>query len=297
MRFRARIIAALTALALVAPAAQAQGQLEGRWQGMVKSPLGERQASVTIRKQGDAYTGSLSGLTGTTELPFKEIKVDGDKVTAKMQMDMPQGSVVVDFDFVLKGDTLSGKGDLNMGANRLAFTYEMKRIGDVVDKTEPAPLEKLDYFTGEWKFDLTSRESPFTPGGALAGTMKFTRVLDSKMLEARAEAKGDSGTFRSVGYVGFDAASKLYTFFEQTGLSAILSTGTWTGPGIRLESAPVDIQGKSYRLRRAISIVSDTTFTVKNEFSVDGAPFERLSNGTFTKASAQAAGEAKAPAR
>src|SRR5262245_50364493 len=112
-----RIGGLLVGLALAAASGRSQTKdpLEGRWQGMVKSPLGERQATVTIKNEGGTYIGGLSGFTGTTELPFKEVKLDGNKVTARMQIEAPQGLVTVDFDFTLAGDALSGKGEAGLG--------------------------------------------------------------------------------------------------------------------------------------------------------------------------------------
>jgi hypothetical protein len=36
-------------------------------------------------------------------------------------------------------------------------------------------------------------------------------------------------------------------------------------------------------LRRTISTVSTTTFSMIEEFSIDGGPFQRLGHGTYTK--------------
>src|SRR5262245_22974951 len=166
MRKISILVSFLVACACLAPAARAQ-QLEGRWQGMMKSAQGERQATVTIRKEGETYLGSISGIGGTTELPFKEIRREGDRVTAKMQIDAPQGAITVNFDFVLKGNLLEGKGEANVGAQVLNFTYEMKRLGDVLAKQELDPARKLDYFQGEWSFEMVARESPFGPAGDL----------------------------------------------------------------------------------------------------------------------------------
>jgi|SRR2546427_1680408 len=261
-----------------------ESRLDGRWQGMVRSAQGERRGTVTIRKEGDRYVGSLSGFSGTTELPFQEIRREGDRVTAKMQVDVLQGSAVVNFDFVVKGDTLEGKGELNLGAQALTFTYEMKRIGDVLVKQEVDPLRRLDYFAGEWSFEMTARESPFGPGGSLKGTASFTPVLENRFLESRLECKVDAGLFQKSGFIGYDFGNKTYTFFENLpGGIASFSAGQWVGPAIRAESAPLQVKDQTYRLRRVLSVVSDNSFTVKDEFSVDGGPFQRLGNGTFSK--------------
>jgi len=261
-------------------------QLEGRWQGMMKSPQGERQATVTIRKEGETYLGSISGIGGTTELPLKEIRREGDRVIAKMQIDAPQGAITVNFDFVLKGDTLAGKGEANVGAQVLNFTYEMKRLGDVLAKQEVDPARKLDYFLGEWSFEMVARESPFGPAGNLTGTLMFSPVLDNRFLESRLDCKADTGPFQKSGFAGWDPGSKSYTFFDSVpGGIATMSSGAWVGPAIRIESAPVRAGGKTFHVRRVLSIISDNSFSVRDEFSVDGGPFQRLGNGTFSRTS------------
>lgn len=261
-----------------------QDPLQGRWEGMVRSVQGERKATVSFKKEGETYSGSISGVTGTTEIPFKEIKRDGEKVTAVVQIDAPQGQVTVNFDFVLKGETLDGKGEVNLGAQKLGFTYDLKRVGDVFAKKDLSPVQKLDYFVGQWKFEMVARESPLGPGGELKGQMTFDRVLDGTFLESRFETETGQDVLRGNGFIGFDPASKLYTYFEYRNNGIVMfNTGTWTGPGIRLEAVPVQVKGQTLRLRRAISVISENTFTLVEEFSQDGGPFQRLGNGTFTK--------------
>jgi hypothetical protein len=266
------------------PGRAQQDPLQGRWAGMVKSVQGERKATVTFKKEGETYSGAISGVSGTTEIPFKEIKRDGERVTAVVQIDAPQGQVTVNFDFVLKGETLDGKGEVNLGAQKLGFTYDLKRVGDLVAKKDLSPEQKLDYFVGQWNFEMVARESPLGPGGELKGQMTFDRVLDGKFLESRFEAAAGKDVLRGSGFIGFDSASKLYAYFEHRNNGIVMfNTGTWIGPGIRLEAAPVQVKEQTLRLRRAISVISENTFTLVEEFSQDGGPFQRLGNGTFTK--------------
>src|SRR2546428_1296775 len=77
----------LVQLLAVAGVAQ-QDRLQGRWEGTAKSFQGERPATVTFKKEADAtYTGTITGLQGP--IPFKELKVAGDKVTANAEVDSP----------------------------------------------------------------------------------------------------------------------------------------------------------------------------------------------------------------
>src|SRR3989442_14785094 len=80
-------------LAVVGLAQQAQqDRLQGRWEGTTKSFQGERPTTVILKKETDAYTGTITGAQGT--VPFKEIKVDGDKVTASAEVDSAQAGAV-----------------------------------------------------------------------------------------------------------------------------------------------------------------------------------------------------------
>jgi hypothetical protein len=45
----------------------------------------------------------------------------------------------------------------------------------------------------------------------------------------------------------------------------------------------VQANGKTYQLRRFVSVTSAVAFEVTEEFSVDGGPFKRLGNAHYTK--------------
>jgi hypothetical protein len=64
----------------------------------------------------------------------------------------------------------------------------------------------------------------------------------------------------------------------------LASLANWSSPiAIVFTTAPVQADGKTYQLRRFISVHSATAFDVSEEFSVDGGPFKRLGNGHYTK--------------
>src|SRR6266542_797062 len=118
------------------PARAQQDPLQGRWEGMARSPQGERKVTVSFKKEGDGYTGVISGVGGTTEMPFKEVRLDGEKGSATLQVDVPQGVVVVNFAFVDKGAALEGKGELNAGTQVYNLTYDLKRVGELLTRAE-----------------------------------------------------------------------------------------------------------------------------------------------------------------
>ena len=63
----------------ILPAWAQQDPLQGRWEGMARSSQGERKVTVSFKKEGGAYTGVISGVGGGTEVPFKEVKLEGEK--------------------------------------------------------------------------------------------------------------------------------------------------------------------------------------------------------------------------
>ena len=90
---RITIVSAVILILLI-PAIAARAQqdpLQGRWEGTVQSIQGERAARAIIKKEGDAYTGTITGIRG--DIAVKELKLEGETVTAKSQIDTPQGSI------------------------------------------------------------------------------------------------------------------------------------------------------------------------------------------------------------
>jgi hypothetical protein len=63
-----------------------------------------------------------------------------------------------------------------------------------------------------------------------------------------------------------------------------VSLGNWRSPiAISFLTSPMPANGKTYQLRRLLSVTSESAFEVTEEFSVDGGPFRRLGNAHYTK--------------
>ena len=124
------MLSAILSVCLVAPAILAQqDRLEGRWSGAVKSIQGTRPAVVTFKKSGDSYTGVISGLRGDTEVPLSDIKLEGNNLTAKSEIESPQGSFIINYALVLEGDSLKGKGELDLGGIGLGIRQDEAELG------------------------------------------------------------------------------------------------------------------------------------------------------------------------
>jgi hypothetical protein len=79
--------------------------LNGKWDTVVKSPMGDQASTLDITVSGDSFTGTSSGAQGSADI--YDGKVAGDTLTWKMDMKVPmpmtlEGTATVD------GDTIAG---------------------------------------------------------------------------------------------------------------------------------------------------------------------------------------------
>jgi hypothetical protein len=290
------LLAHLLAAAGLAQQAQPD-RLQGRWEGIAKSFQGDRPTTAIFKKEADAYTGNITGAQGT--VPFKEIKVDGDKVNASAEVDSPQaGRVNVNYKFVLEGETLKGEGAVEVSGQTFTFTIELKRVTTSTALTEgeerratrprvPQPQQKqsLDYFVGEWAFKWVGRESVLGPGGRREGVTTFKPAPGGKTLESYTEGKSEEGNYQESAVIGFDEATKMLSYSERRRGLQITSKGNWTSPlAIRFAFDPIKVKDRTLDLRRTIAVISAYSFTLTEELSEDGGPFVRLGQAMFSKA-------------
>ena len=85
--------------------------------------------------------------------------------------------------------------------------------------------------------------------------------------------------------IGLDPSTNAMSLVERRGDGVeLVSVASWRSPiAITFETSPVVASGRSYQLRRLLSLRSATAFDVTEEFSVDGGPFRRLGAGHYTK--------------
>lgn len=281
--------------------AQTPDRLEGRWSGTVEGPQGKQAATATFKKEGDKYGGSISGLRPGSDAVLKDIKVDGEKVTAKTEVETPQGNVVVNYDFVLQGDALKGKGEVDFGGQTYTFAFDLKRGGEAPagapagqpaqqqqpprrEVPQPQQKQSINYFVGQWTFNWIGRESPLGPAPR-EGTTTFTLRPDGKSVDARTEGKSDGKAFTETAVITFDEATKMMTFSERlAGGIQVQSTADWRSPiSIRFTVEPIKIKGQTLLLKRTISVVAAHSFTVTEELSENGGPFVRLGSAIYTR--------------
>jgi hypothetical protein len=299
---RALICVSIVLLIQAVGVAQSTDQLEGRWVGTVEGLQGKQAAVATFKKEGDKYTGTITGLRPGMEASLKDIKLDGDKVTAKTEIETPQGTVAVTYDFVVQGDTLKGKGEAEFGGQTYGFDFDMKRGGEAAAGTQqpqppppprrevPQPQQKqsLNYFVGQWTFKWVGRESPLGPAPR-EGTATFTVRPDGKTIDLRVEGKADEKPFKESAVIVWEEATKMMTVSERLANGVqIQSKGDWRSPiSIRFTIDPIKVKGQTVLLKRIISIVAAHSFTVTEELSEDGGAFVRLGSAVYSKVQTQ----------
>jgi hypothetical protein len=151
---------------------------------------------------------------------------------------------------------------------------------------QPRQDQGLAYFLGTWTFSWHSRESPIS-SGPRTGAISFTQGAADQALAIEVNGTvDDTGVkYRETGTAEWDPQTKKLSIREKLAAGVELSgTGDWSSAlSIRYESQPTTIAGSSIRVRRVFSILSATSFTVTEEFSVDGGEFQRLGQGAFKK--------------
>jgi hypothetical protein len=96
--------------------------VDGSWDTLVKSPMGDQQATLTIQSNGDTFTGQYSGAMGTTEV--KDGRVNGDTLTWSLDISVPM-PMTLTAEATVEGDTMRGQvtagafGSFPMTGNRV----------------------------------------------------------------------------------------------------------------------------------------------------------------------------------
>ncbi len=83
--------------------------VDGKWNLVIKTPMGDQTGVLTLKQEGDALTGEMTGAAGAT--PIENGRVEGDtlKWDAKVTSPMP---ITLSFEGKQEGDNLSGNVQL-----------------------------------------------------------------------------------------------------------------------------------------------------------------------------------------
>jgi len=260
----------------------------GNWRGTLKSAAGAQGSEspfvLSIVRKGDGYGGSMSGLSGTSEIPLKSVVVAGTRVTVESVADSKLGQVSVTGELTAEGNALKGTGTLAIGAQRFGMVFDLTRRART-DVVQPTVEQRIDYFTGRWTFEYVGGEFPPLSLGSRSGSVTFTRMGSSNFAAGRVDGDLAGKKYQETLSVGFDPVTHtvVYTERRQDGIE-LVSLGNWQSPlAITFHTAPVQAGGRTYQLRRVISVLSDTSFDITEEFSVAGGAFRRLGNARYTR--------------
>ena len=150
---------------------------------------------------------------------------------------------------------------------------------------QPQQAQGPKYLAGSWNFTWVGRESPLTQGPR-SGSVTFTPSADGRTITSRTQGKVDDtgAAYTEDATIGWEEATKRLTFKERLAAVEVQGTGDWSSPlAIAYESQAVTVGGESLRLRRTYSILSARSFSVAEEISVNGGPYQRLGSGQFVK--------------
>jgi hypothetical protein len=79
--------------------------VDGDWDIVMRTPMGDQQAVLTVRSDGDSFSGSMSSPLGSMEIPSG--KVEGDTLRWKMEVKAPF-PMKLDCDATVTGDSIAG---------------------------------------------------------------------------------------------------------------------------------------------------------------------------------------------
>lgn len=80
-------------------------KVDGAYDCVTKTPMGDQQSILTIVSNGDTFHGTNAGPLGSLEV--KDGKVDGNRLSWKMEMVIPM-PMTLEAEAVVEGDTLTG---------------------------------------------------------------------------------------------------------------------------------------------------------------------------------------------
>ena len=272
-------------LASTVVGAQAADPVVGNWRGTLTSASGvESPLIITIVKRGDGYAGSTNGLNASSEAALKRVTASGVKLTIEASDDSKLGTVTLTAELTADGNALTGAGTVSVGAQKFDVTLALQRRPRA-EAIQPHVEQRVDYFVGRWTFEYLGAEYPPLSAGGRSGTMTFTKTGASNFVTGQLDGELLGKPYREQLSIEFDPETNMLAVVEKRpGGVELVSVASWRSPiAITFQTSPVPANGKTYQLRRLLSVRSPTAFDVTEEFSVDGGPFKRLGNGHFTK--------------
>ena len=147
-------------------------------------------------------------------------------------------------------------------------------------------LKKLDYFSGTWVTDATVQPGPWGAGGKFTSTSinqwkpDGSALICQRKYSMPAEIGGDGSATVTMSY---DPASHSYAATETNSQrGTIVSKGTLTGDTWTWTST-ANYNGMDIQQELTLKPISDTSYTLKFETSVDGTNWLTFMEGKVTR--------------
>jgi hypothetical protein len=86
----------------------AKTAVEGEWTVISDSPNGKSESTLTIRKDGDKYSGKISGSLFPNAVDLEEVTVDGNKLKVVFTMTLDGSTLKITMDAIVDGNTFKG---------------------------------------------------------------------------------------------------------------------------------------------------------------------------------------------
>lgn len=80
--------------------------VDGTWDTLVKSPLGDQKGTLIVKSNGDSWTGTNTGQMGSVEITDGTIE-GGNTLKWKMNITVPM-PMTLDCSATVDGDTITG---------------------------------------------------------------------------------------------------------------------------------------------------------------------------------------------
>jgi hypothetical protein len=123
MKTRALLLGSLGILGMLLIAAPAfAAPVDGKWTGMIDTPMGAVPVAFTFKADGAALAGSTTGPDGS-ETPIKGGKVDGDKIAFSVDLDFGGMPLTLSYTGVVSADQIKLTADF-MG---MPFEFVVKK--------------------------------------------------------------------------------------------------------------------------------------------------------------------------
>lgn len=123
---RAILTAALVLVVCRIAAAANQADPVGTWKCEYNIGDQKRTSTLTIKKDGDKITGTMSW-PDQKETNLQDLKLQDGELTFSAERVLGDNKFHVEYKFMINGDALKGKGTLDVGGEKRDFDIEGKR--------------------------------------------------------------------------------------------------------------------------------------------------------------------------